>query len=247
MQAVYKYIPGKRSGKTTRIQNKFASFTVNFVYKDAIGNVEFSKNRDIAIQLDGSPQLIASGLRHYKLTGEVDNLNPAAIQLIISQLGDYQALTPSESTLFMRMKPFLPKLFEELAKSFPNSIGCWPKVEFVFQDETFYEMEELEPAQIFFACCTPATHGVGTALGFTIRYDQTHPGAYDSKTKTWYVNDLADLTVPTEITKNISPEILEIAFRDLAQNMFAQVPVPDDVKIWNFKAVTKTVTEITRI
>lgn len=246
MQAAFKYIEGKKTGKTHKTCEKFAKFTVSFTDLTGknIGTYMPMTLERRNFQLDGSPMLTIGGTGHpgsFTIKGDSENLNPAAIHFTILGLGCYQAQNSTESTLFMRMKPFIEKLFTKLAwVSFDD--GNHVLIHIHFEDEVVTETEETEPDQIFFACSSKATKAAGES-SIKIIYDKDikYPNCQE---KAWWFNNLESLIVPDAVRKAHSPAEIETAFLNMAKNMFEQSPFPEDAKIWNFKAVTKTVTDI---
>lgn len=259
--AVYKYIPGKKvSAQGPKTVVGFASFTVEFLDSVTQRPIDavFNDHTIGGYQFVGTPMLCVCKVSPYQasrwLEGDVDNLNPMLIKLCISHIGTFLATSARESTLFMRMKPHLQRLFDQLAHKFsgPGEVPVIARVSFVDEVVTDTIVQVSDPDRIYFSCNSQATYGTGNFTPATIHMRSLHviydksksEGTWNSKDGIWIINDLDNIIVP-EYLKNYAG--LPVAFKELAKNMCEGSPLPEDAEVWKFHQVTKTITQIEEI
>lgn len=261
--AVYKYIPGKKvSAQGPKTLICFASFTVEFLDSVTQRPIDpvFHEYTNGAIQFEGTPMLFAckASPSPFVLKGDIDDLNPMTIKLSINRIGTFLATSARESTLFTRMKPYLQRLFDSLARfSFagPSGVPVIARVSFVdevFTDTIVEVSDPADPDRIYFSCNSQATFGTGNFTPATVHmrslkviYDKSESEVtWNSKDGVWIINDLDNIIVP-EYLKNYAG--LPVAFKELAKNMCEGSPLPEDAEVWKFHQVTKTITQIEEI
>lgn len=257
MHAAFKYIEGRKTGNIRKSWEKFAKITVTFTTTTG-DKKELILSRltgHLNIMLTGSPLLTVQGcgfggaFSHgaFAIKGDPENPNPADIHFTIFKMGCYKATSSAESTLFMRMKPFITKLFAKVAHQLFDD-GDEILIHIQFEDEIVTEIEECVPDEIFFSCLSKPTKEVCGLSRIKIVYNKDVIGAgYDPHSNIWCLDNLESIIVPDAVRARNTIDDLEKAFLDLAKNMFLQSPIPDDAKLWNFKTVTKTVTDVVLI